>query len=530
MRRISTLFFKLPVAGVYLTFSALYANAQLSVSLPYRRVAVEFVNGKAVFSGARLSAEPGKPAIPYYPVSFILPPDADFKKVKVSLENLVEQELPGASFVNPYTPPFDENGNNRYLKGLVLVDGKDRAVYRKNAYYPGGYTGNVEFGKMRHYNLVDITIHPYRWNPVTKKMRAIVAGTVVVSLPKSVFSTTNSACRLARCAWVEQILEKKVVNISDAMYYGAAPLLQMSTKSILAKRSIVTASGANSGEYAIITTDKIKNQSKMLQHYVEGLLQEGFNAQVWTETDYGSGATASACAANIRKFLRSNYSAWNIQYVLLIGNPNPANGNVPDVPMKMDNGKPTDFCYAELTDESEVVDFNAEVVVGRIPVYPLNGGGEPNIANLDKILARTIAYKKSTNIEWRRFALLPVVPLVADEDDFLFDENIMNHVLKPAGWGYRRLYDPYNYFSFNLIPDIVNMDTLPEAPGCDISRVVADWNAFKPGLVVWHTHGAPEIATGILNSSPEPKKSSAAALIDTYPAIVFSASCGNLWP
>ena len=508
----------------------MHAVAQLSVSLPYRQVSVEFAHGKAVFNGASLSAEAGKPAMPNYLVSFILPPDAVFKNVKVTLENLVERELADTSFVHPYMPPRDENGNRRILNGTLLVEGKDTSIYNKNAYYPGDYKGNVEFGMMRQYKIVDIAINPYRWNPVTKKMRALAAGTIAVTVQKPVSSATDSTCRLSRCGWVEQILEKIAANVSALEYYGAAPPQPLSGRSNLSKRSLIAASSAPYEGYAIITTDKIKKNSTMLQQYADLLLQEGFTVTVLTEMDYGLGSTADACAMNIRKFLRSNYVAWNIHYVLLIGNPDPANTDMPDVPMKLDGGKPTDFCYADLTDASDVVDFDGEVVVGRIPVYPLNGAGGPNIAKLDKFLTKTIAYKKSTNVGWRRFALLPVVPLAADADDFLFGENIMNNVLKPMGWGYRRLYDPYNYFSFNFIRNIVNMDTLPEAIDCGFSRVVADWNAFKPGLVLWHTHGSSETAAGVLNSASEPKFSSVALLNDKYPAIVFSASCNNILP
>ena len=114
-----------------------------------------------------------------------------------------------------------------------------------------------------------------------------------------------------------------------------------------------------------------------------------------------------------------------IKYVLLIGDPAPETG---DVPMKMCwprnheseyKESPTDYFYADLTGNWDLdgdlyfgeynddrgiggVDFDAEVYVGRIPVYG------SDYAILDNILQKLITYETEVgDLSWRKKALLP---------------------------------------------------------------------------------------------------------------------------
>ena len=516
--------FKWSLMGGCFLFSAMQVMAQFSVTLPYKQVTVENMNGKAAFSGAMINGDVGKPAMPRYLVSFLLPPDVDFKDVTVSLINPVDQELAGTWYVNPITPMRDKNDKPIWPKGIRVTDGVDTAVYGKNASYPGVYQGNVAFGKMRQYKIVDITVNPYQWNPVTGKLRTITPGTLVVTVPNSALSTGVSVRNIPRCGWAEKILASKVVNFSEVQYYGATPAQSSPSQPKPAQMSMAATASVTSANYVIITTNAISNHSQMLSSFITLLQNEYYSVYVATESTYGTGATAAACAANIRTWLYNNYISYGIQYVLLIGNPNPLNTAMPDVPMMMEPGdNPTDFYYAELSNPSDISDANAEVSVGRIPVFP-DASGNPNITNLDKILLKTKNYKESTNTEWRRFAMLPVMP-VGETDDFNFGETIVNNSLIPAGWGYRRLYEPYDKSAFGFVQDLVkNMNPLPEVPFCNKARVANNWNTFNPGLVVLLSHGHSEDADSILDAT------SVQNLNDNYPAVVFAASCSNLDP
>ena len=95
--------------------------------------------------------------------------------------------------------------------------------------------------------------------------------------------------------------------------------------------SITTLADANSdGEktpgYTIITTPQIQQANTLLDpndpnSFVRHKESLGFQVQVIT--DANGGKTGDDAAENIRAWLQRNYGKYNIQYVLLIGDPTP---------------------------------------------------------------------------------------------------------------------------------------------------------------------------------------------------------------
>jgi len=96
--------------------------------------------------------------------------------------------------------------------------------------------------------------------------------------------------------------------------------------------SVVSASDtAMHPGYSIVTTTAIQRNSSKLAKFVAHKQSLGFDVQVVTEVDFGGGV-GDAAAKNIRRWLQEHYISYNIKYVLLVGNPNPDNG---EIPMKM---------------------------------------------------------------------------------------------------------------------------------------------------------------------------------------------------
>ena len=137
-------------------------------------------------------------------------------------------------------------------------------------------------------------------------------------------------------------------------------------------------------------------------------------------------------ADNIRSWLQAHYIPDGIEYVLLIGDPDPCTFTAnQSVPMKMcwpRNGQvdltenivsPTDMYFAELSGnwdlngDGRYGEFNGdygpggadkycELKVGRIPVY------SSNYADLDAILQKSINYGNAPgNLAWRSKVLIP---------------------------------------------------------------------------------------------------------------------------
>lgn len=296
---------------------------------------------------------------------------------------------------------------------------------------------------------------------------------------------------------------------------------------------ICTAGVASENDgYAILTTSAIVAQSTQLTSFVAAKSARGFDVQVVVNTAGGWGVGVGTNAAmRMRDWLKANYVREDeqvINYVLLIGDPNPTNGAVPMMschPFVNTNGViqsqssnmvPTDFFYADLTGDwdkngngvygdyydylSNGVSRAYQVAVGRIPFYG-------NIAELDGILSKIQRYENAavTNRAWRRKAVVAF----PDMDGFLSStpgresaQPFVDDLLRPSGFRVEALY-----------PDSL--------PWCSVSNTVEVLNREHPGVVAWFTHGLPKEASDVMTSAR------VGLLNDAYPAFVAQGSCLN---
>jgi len=239
--------------------------------------------------------------------------------------------------------------------------------------------------------------------------------------------------------------------------------------------------------YVIITTTNIVQQSTELTNFVAHKQDLGFEVQVVSNTDAGwNGGTADTAADNIRAWLQENYTNASaeivIDYALLIGDPNPTNGNVPMklcYPRATNEACPTDFYYADLTGNWDIngnehygeyadytnacgADRHYEVAVGRIPFYG-------NVGDLDGIFQKIINYEDSalTNADWRANALLAL----ANQNLFTYGSTlgakVTTGILEPAAWDYTALYHP----------------------NCTEANVLCQWTNTNRGVFLLWGHG-----------------------------------------
>jgi len=124
-------------------------------------------------------------------------------------------------------------------------------------------------------------------------------------------------------------------------------------------------SAANGGtyDYVIITTNAIYDNSQELQFFIKMKENDGHFVKVVTEDEFGglTGQYPNDRADKIRQWLKDNNATMGIDYVLLIGDPDPdsfkdGGDSVGDIPMKMcypryfrvGDGAPTDLYYSDL--------------------------------------------------------------------------------------------------------------------------------------------------------------------------------------
>jgi len=132
------------------------------------------------------------------------------------------------------------------------------------------------------------------------------------------------------------------------------------------KGSIKKSSPRDENGYVIITTNDIVSISENIDDFIGCKENCGYSVQVVTEDDYGIivGQPPNGTAEKIRQWLIDNYLSLNIQYVLLIGDPDPddpynPDDHIGDIPMKMlyprvgnaytGYSSPSDYFYADLT-------------------------------------------------------------------------------------------------------------------------------------------------------------------------------------
>lgn len=489
-------------------------SAEIAVPLSTGNLSVSAdACGHALFSGPGLvyTAAPGEPSLPSRVLTVLLPPGADIATVSVSVSGAAFEPVPGRWEVAPAGPPTTWDGTREiavWPADAPIVDGRDVSVYGQDVFFPPQPLGRLETGSMRGWNLATVPVALFRYNPAARILERLVGGEVRVAFDGR---TTVS---MRRSAASDRIAAPRVRGIA-ANYDAAAP-------AYLAARTI--AGSASGNTYVILTTNAIRSSLARLPEFIAYKEARGFEVVVATEYDWGGG-TGNTAAERIRAWLATNYLSLNIEYVLLVGDPNPSTGNVP---MKAcapyQGGCPTDFYYADLTGNWDLdgngaygqtsdfgaggVDRNWDVLVGRIPYYG-------SAADTDAALAKIIAYEKETAADaaWRRRALLPMVQFSGSCLMYQLGEELKADALVPAGWSYHRIYQS----AYGLSPP-------PETVGTSVENTTNTWNAAPFGAVIWATHGSSTSASAVMDLSR------AATLNDSYPSFAYQGSCENAYP
>ena len=328
-------------------------------------------------------------------------------------------------------------------------------------------------------------------------------------------------------------------------------------------------------DYVIVTSSEIRALSQNLDSFVAAKEDRGFVVHVFDEMDWGgTGLSGDAAAEILRSFLQSAYALYDIEYLLIIGDPRTASGPVPmktlyprtfgylstspngwnadcDSFVMTQDPVPSDYYYADVHGNWDLdgdglygefgdfdaasgptgdfgpggVDRNHDFAVGRIPVYnninPTTFA--QGVTELDQILAKTVTYQQAPfeSIDWRFSALIAA----EGANRIFFGEALRDDIFLPADFSpVARVYDAEVCLVPNPPTGCVPISGTPEAATCSVANVTAEWNATSPGAVAWLTHGGGAGAANVMTSTQ------ATQLDDTHPVITFQASCFNSQP
>ncbi|MDP8204990.1 MAG: C25 family peptidase propeptide domain-containing protein [Candidatus Tenebribacter mawsonii] len=470
-------------------------------------------NGLCKFIGEDFQhlSRTGEPDLPYIAVHILLPPDADLNTISVHVNNTKWSNLSGKWNVKPAAPFATWDGTKEIVmwpENVQIENGRDIAVYQNDEYFPN--IENVRFDEIvvRQWKMIQVFYPVYRYNPVESSLTKFQNGELKVQFEKELshnFSASNNPIGI-------EIIRRHAVNFDDAIgEYGESETREP-------------------GMYLIITTDALQNQSQQLNNFVLHKESLGFIVQVETVENMGGGI-GDDVAENMRIWLQANYLNLEIEYVLLIGNPDPTNGTVPmkmTCPIRSDNTFyycPTDFYYAELTstdwdmdgdgffgeffdDFGGSPDRGAEVAVGRIPFYE----STDSIDDLDNILTKIMNYENTYEADavWRKKVLLAMYPSNEMALGYPLGEQIKDEILNPMSWNYHRVY----YRDFGLNP-------APESYPCNYDNVTNAWNNSEFGFALYWTHGSSDHASNVIDLAH------AALLNDNNPSFLFQCACNN---
>ena len=327
-----------------------------------------------------LDDSPGNPMLPYIRKDIALPPAAKPNSIKLEIVQRKEIEVPDEIVIAP-APPYlldqdsiiveRENFGwelSKWGERKKIREGKNIEIYEKDEFYPVDYCKVNASGQLRKWKAASLIFYPVRYNPVSSKLVLTEEILVKITFEKDrEYLAKEKSLELLRDDKFDKRAKKIFVNYNQAKVWYQNAISDSKSKQI------------EDPNFTIVTTDAIYTNSTQLANFCFHKQDLGFTVMVVTEHDNHTvsgmpGAYVFTDAAGgyedvigenpnqtdekIRKWLQDNYLALGIEYVLLMGNPDPDNVEdgdlVGDIPMQicwtaLDGDYPTDYYFADLT-------------------------------------------------------------------------------------------------------------------------------------------------------------------------------------
>ena len=447
---------------------------------------------------------PGKPNLPSKIFSIAIPPGAIVQDV--TFEGRNSMALPGKYTIVPNSLPrvIGQEDPAIYERDQQQYEQNYQFVYEQNNPYPESIGDVVGTGGYRKYNLVDVRINPICYYPLSGRLTYYPDVTVKVcyTFPETVAEEDIMIDNLPR---TEQIAKDMILNYDQAQEWYP-------------NRS----NGREQYDYVIITLDSLTSAISPL---VDWETMKGRSVNVVTTSWISSNYEGYDLAAKMREFLRDKYPSeeWGIEDVCLIGHRD-------EVPMRRTwqdtgYGKPeTDYYYAELSlpdseswdkngnhrygENSDPIDFEAEVNVGRIP------WSDPD--TVQSICEKSVAFEQNNDESFKKNILLLGAFFWSNTDNAVLMEYKTNPAHYPwmADWTKTRMYEEAQ-------------SSYPCDYDLSYNNVKSVWSSGTYAFVNWAGHGSPTACYEYYPSQKFVDTNTCTYLNDEYPAIIFADACSN---
>jgi len=449
---------------------------------------------------------PGTPELPARIFAIAIPPGAEL--VGVTCETGPAVVLPGTYRIAPAPLPRvigDENPD-AHAADLARYEARYNAVYGSDAAYPAEVVEFVRAAGYRKYNLVDVRVTPFAYQPFSGQLTYYPDITVHVSYEYPETPTAPIEDNLIR---TEQVAADIILNYEQAA--GWSPP--------------ATPGDGEAHDFVVITLDSLTGAVAPLVSWEQ---QKGRSVKVVTTDWIDANYAGYDLAEKMRNFLREKYPSgqWGIRDVLLAG-------HYDDVPMRrtwqdISYGMPeTDFYYAELSkpdnqswdgdqdhrwgEESDPIDFYNEVNVGRIP------WSEPDV--VQHICEKSVAYEQNHDPSFKKNILLLGAFFWDNDPNPRTDNAVLMEakVDQPwmSDWTMTRMYEQ-GHSTYAMDKDL------------KYANVITTWMDGTYAFVNWAGHGSPTSSHRYHDTGEAFISAGAASFLnDDYPAIIFADACSN---
>ncbi|MBU0755616.1 MAG: hypothetical protein KJ645_10790, partial [Planctomycetes bacterium] len=265
--------------------------------------------GRAVFEGDGICwlNEPGMPRLPWQAWTVLLPPETDLDSLTCNVRNLSYQAA-GMLEVAPETPPatWTEEGEQIFAwpKNREILNGRDRSVYGKNAFWPVEPVQLVSFGRLGPWCLAEVAVPLFRYNPASFSLERLESAKVELDYvledrgKELRYSSATGPARVARLASNFDQASLWYANISKSGISKADDSGKRIALEPVGRKAGASLAPEGAG-YAIITVQSIVDSSAKLADFIAHKTARGFNVHLITEDQWGGGSGDTA-ADNLR--------------------------------------------------------------------------------------------------------------------------------------------------------------------------------------------------------------------------------------
>jgi hypothetical protein len=328
--------------------------------------------------------EIGKPELPVYRVSYVLPVDAVV--TGVSFKNKSKQKLDGSFYLYPVQEPIPTD-NSKDVKFTV----PDSEVYESNQPYPNNIYEIESDRFLQGYHIITLIINPFEYIPKSRTLNYYtdLDYTIQYTLGGNVDEIKPLTQTVLRSEQCNSFVKSLVQNPDNVDIFGSNALslregkntVQKSSTAVqkissLLKTKALSVEDEIVPDYIIITCDSLK---ATFQTLADWKTKKGVYTIIKTTEEIASAYSGIDLPEKIRKYIIDAYTRWGAGLYVLLG------GDTNIVPARMVLGdntilRPSDRYFASYKgtwndngdnvylDSGDIMTTDISVILGRAPV------------------------------------------------------------------------------------------------------------------------------------------------------------------